>query len=326
MDFISQLSIFLAGRSTTVPQAGTRLNEKIVVVIPTLDEECGIQAVIESIRKYYGRYRYDVLVVDAHSRDRTVEVAKKCGAKVIYQSGRGYGDALNTGLFYALEHLDPTILVTMDGDGTYDVEDSTKLINSILEGKADYAIGNRLRGKMMKQGVRFYGNKLISWLTCKLLKLNIEDTQSGMIAFRSRLVGSSGFKTKGWGINTEMAQAASVLGMRIAEIPIRYHPRLGRSKLNPIRAGLVDLGVATRIMRDTEPLLLFGSIGTVFLLVGLVFGIDVAHEFALTGVISRAHSAVFSALTLIFGLQLLSLGIITDMLKVPRRVQFFEEA
>ena len=84
---------------------------------------------LEGIKKYYKKYDCRILIVDVHSKDKSLDIARNLWDIVVYQNEKGYEDTLNTDFLYALEYLEPTIFIKMDGDGTYDIEDSTKLMD-----------------------------------------------------------------------------------------------------------------------------------------------------------------------------------------------------
>jgi len=302
------------------PRARTRrIRERLVVVIPALDEEVGIARTIYDIKRSFAGTNFKILVVDGGSTDQTVSVASKAGATVIPQRQSGYGDALSTGFHYGYHYLRADILLTLDADGTYDAHDARTIVDRIEAGEVDYAIGRRRANQESMTLFRKYGNILISWATCRLLRLKgIKDTQSGLMAFRSYLIRQEDLLTTGWGINTEMLKLAKELGLRIGEYDTKYYARLGKSKLNPVLSGAVDIAIALRLMRDTEPLLMFGFGGGMMMAIGVGFGIVDLFIWSQTHLVSVAYT-VLSALALMVGLQLVSLGLVAEMLKTRLR-------
>jgi len=291
------------------------LTPKIIVVLPTLNEEEAIGSVIDDLKRYLKSYNHEILIVDGHSTDNTVKIAKNHGAHVIYQRQKGYGEALYTGFIYAREKMGGDILVTMDGDGTYDPKDVPNLLQPILNNTLDLAVGKRMPevGAMKKTNI--LGNRLISWLVKKLLHINVSDTQSGMFAFRSYLIDFIELKVSGWAFNTEILSEAKHVGMRIGEVPITYRKRLGKSKLNIFQAGLINLGVILRLARDFEPLLLFGAVAILLIALGVFLGLIILVEFIMKGTMRHLALSIFSSLCITTGIQLFSLGLIADMIK-----------
>ena len=243
----------------------------IAIVIPTLNECEAVGKVLRSVKDAMYSYEYRMLVVDGHSIDGTDEIAKDMGAEVIYQRGKGYGNALKTGFFHARKRLDAKVIVMMDADLTYDPKYIPQLVAPILEDNADLVVGNRFAG--LQKGamplVNRIGNRVLSLVAKLAIGLNVYDTQSGMRAFKSKLLDNMHLVAVGMPFAMEMLAEAHSHDARIHEVPISYRPRVGKTKLNPIKDGGRILGVSVRLMFDIRPLLFFGSIGTVLGILGL---------------------------------------------------------
>jgi len=290
----------------------------IVIVIPTLNEEEGILSTINSINQALKeKFTYKIVVVDGLSTDKTVEIAKKLGAKIIRQRRKGYGDALQAGFYFVDTRLKSNIIVMLDADGTYEPADIVKMADIILRGEADFVIGNRF-AKMEKNSMtrlNKFGNKLLSATARKLLGIKISDTQCGLRAFRTDLANIFYTSALGMPFATEMLAATYSYHIKIKEIPTSYHERIGKTKLTPFQDGMGILGTIIRLMRDTRPLSLFGSIGLLLISIGIFTGAEVIVEYLQTQTVQRVPTAIFSALLIILGVQSVSLGLISDMIK-----------
>lgn len=158
---------------------------KVSIVIPTLNEEEGIGATIDSIRKEEFEKRgwdYEIIIIDGNSEDKTREIAEKKGAKVIIEPRKGYGRAYKTGLSIA----DGDIIVTGDADGTYPFDKVHEYIDLMLNEKLDFITTNRfayLSHKAMSFK-HFFGNFILSFMLCLLYGIKIKDSQSGMWIIR----------------------------------------------------------------------------------------------------------------------------------------------
>ena len=286
---------------------------RIAIVIPTLNECKAVGKVLGGVKYVMDGYEYRVLVVDGHSTDGTDEIARDMGADVIYQRGRGYGDALKTGFFHARKRLDAKVIVMMDADLTYDPKDIPKLVAPILEDEADLVVGNRFAG--LQKGamplVNRVGNRVLSLVAKLALRLNVYDTQSGMRAFKSELLDRMNLVAVGMPFAMEMLAEARSVDARICEVPISYRSRVGKTKLNPIKDGGRILGITVRLMFDIRPLLFFGSIGTVLGIVGLLL-----HYLTLP--IELAH-VVFPFIFMIGGMLLFWFGFVIVLIKKLRR-------
>ena len=290
----------------------------IAIVIPTLNEEGGIAPTIRAIKEAIGtKYSFKIVVVDGLSTDKTVEIARSMGAKVIRQRRRGYGDALQAGFYFVDTKLKTTITVMMDADGTYEPKDIAKMADIIISGDADFVIGNRFAnmGKDAMTGINRIGNKMLSSVARRLLKIKVSDSQCGLRAFRSDLANIFYNSSLGMPFATEMLTATSMYHIRIKEIPTSYYKRVGDTKLNPIQDGTRILSTIIRLMRDTRPLSFFCSIGSIMLAIGIFFGVEVLLEYLKTGVVGRIPTTILSVLLIVLGVQTISLGLISDMIK-----------
>lgn len=211
-----------------------------VVVMPTLNERESIEYIIDQIRDALKGYRYEIVVVDGRSVDGTDVKAREKGCTVVYQSKRGYGDALRTGFTYVKSFLPARAVVMMDADSTYDPRDIPRLITPVLKGEADMVVGNRfhMMDKDAMNIVNKLGNKLISAISYLLLKTRIKDTQSGFRAFRIELLDCLKLRYDGMQVALELIVDAQRSGAKIIEVPVFYRRRRGRSKLNPLKDGI----------------------------------------------------------------------------------------
>jgi len=295
-------------------------NLKVTVVIPTLNEEKSIGKVIDGIKKELtGRYSYNILVVDGYSNDDTVKIAREKGARVIFQKGKGYGDAYLTGFEYVRKKFQPDIIVMMDGDCTYDPSDIPLLVDPVIRGKADMVIGNRFikmeKGAMSK--INRLGNKILSKIAQWTLNINVNDTQSGYRAFKTSILDNMSLNSSGMPFAIELLAEAYRTGLKVIEIPVSYHKRLGgASKLSPLKDGMRILLTIIRLFRDYKPLVFFGIIGLMLILAGILVGINVVKEWLATGTVKRVPSAILSSLLITSGLQVMIFGLLADMIKV----------
>lgn len=290
----------------------------IVVVIPTLNEEPTIGTVIDEIRKVLSQFDHKILVVDGYSQDRTVPIALEKKVEVIFQNGKGYGDAYLTGFKFAVENLRADVIVMIDGDGTYNPHDVQRLLNPLLNDKVDFVIGNRFAG-MDKNAMGLwnkFGNKLISHVAKWLLRIKVYDTQSGLRAFKSELLKKMSLNHTGMPFAIELLAEAHHAGAKIIEVPISYHKRVGSTtKLNIFKDGLAIIGTILKLARDYRPLLFFGLIGSSLMAIGGFIGLWIVVEWLMKGTVTRTASTILSALLIMTGIQTFTVGLIADMIK-----------
>jgi len=293
---------------------------EVAVVIPTLNEEEAVGKVIDGIMEAMKQHSYRIVIVDGYSADNTVKIAEGKGATVLYQRGEGYGDALQAGFKYVHENLKVPVTVMMDADGTYDPRDLPRLIQPVTEEKADVVNGNRFKD-MEKDAMTItnrIGNKILSWVARRVLRIKVKDTQCGFRAFRTEMIRQLNLRATGMPFAVEMLAEATQAGAKIVEVPVSYRRRIGKTKLNPLRDGLMILGVILRLTRDYQPLLFFGGPGLIFILAGTLLGMRAVIEWLTTGVITHLASVMLSALLIMTGIQLVSLGLVADMIRKRR--------
>lgn len=299
---------------------------KLIVMIPAFNEEKTIGSVIKEIpREVEGFDEVEILVIDDGSTDRTVEVAREAGADYVvsHKKNLGLANAFKTGLETALK-LGADVIVNIDADGQYNAKEIPKLVKPILEGEADIVIGDRQIDRLdhMPRAKKI-GNKIATWVTRRLSGLPVKDAQSGFRAFsreaamRMNLLGDYTY------VQETIIQAANK-NLRIEWVPVEFRKREGESRLIPSiwsyakKAGLTII----RTYRDYHPLRVFLSVGLVFLLAGLAFGLRVLLHYFNTGMVTpHLPSAVLSVVLIVVGSLSVILGLVADILKMQRLLQ-----
>lgn len=198
----------------------------ISLVIPTLNEEHGIENVLQQVPKEVD----EVIIVDGGSTDRTVEIAKKYNATVIVEPKRGYGLAFLRG--FAAAQSD--IITTTDGDGTYPVRSIPQLVDALVEKKADFVSGCRfpLEDPTSMYYRNFIGNALMTGFTALLFKEKITDVASGMWVFRRNILQKFNFIDTRWNFSLEIKMEAMLhQNVKFVEQHISYYERIGESKV-----------------------------------------------------------------------------------------------
>jgi dolichol-phosphate mannosyltransferase len=201
----------------------------VEIVIPTKNEEGLIAEIIDAVAPY-GR----VLVVDGHSTDRTKAIAEARGARVIFDRGRGKGDAIRL----ALEQSDADILVFIDADGSHEPRDIPALVAPIAAGQADMVIGSRGKGGSdelhgtIEQFIRYVGSQLIMLAINYRWNVRLTDSQNGFRAIRRQTGLALDLRSNLTTIEQEMLMKALKKGFRVSEIPSHeYERRWGTSKV-----------------------------------------------------------------------------------------------
>jgi glycosyltransferase involved in cell wall biosynthesis len=216
---------------------------KTVAILPAYNEEISIGSMVLSTQKFVDR----VIVVDDGSNDNTSEIAKIAGAKVIkHLINKGKGAALKTG-FKNVKDYD--IIVTMDSDGQHNPMEIPKIIDPILNGKADIVNGSRYINGQDKE-TPFYrriGQKTLDKATFLNSGINITDSQSGFRAFARHTISAFRFKSSDYSIESEMIRDVAKNGFQIKEVGIGVRYDVNGSTKNPISHGM---GVLMKILLD----------------------------------------------------------------------------
>ncbi len=215
---------------------------KISIVIPALNEERAIKAVLDQIPVSAlndSGYEVEKLVVDNGSTDNTVAIAKKSGAIVVHESRRGYGNAYKAGF----EKADGDIIVTGDADMTYPFDALPRLLSIFEKDNIDFMTTNRLA--TLKPGVmtktHIFGNWVLSMVTRVLFKWPFRDSQSGMWIFKRSLWQDMNLVSFGMPFSQEIKIEAFISGCRCTEVPIDYRARIGEVKLSTYGDGLRNI-------------------------------------------------------------------------------------
>jgi glycosyltransferase involved in cell wall biosynthesis len=241
---------------------------ELTVVMPCLNEE---RTVVACVQKALGTMnaagiRGEVLVVDNGSVDRSVEVSRAAGARVVHQSLKGYGNALRKGFAEARGRY----ILMGDCDESYDFGDLGRFVAQ-LRGGADLVMGNRLAGEIKPGAMpwlhRWIGNPGLTWFLNLLFRAGIGDTYCGLRGFRNDAVPRMNLQMPGMELAPEMVIKSARAGLRIEEIPITLWPdgRDRKPHLRTFRDGWRGL----RFMLMCSPTFLFILPGLLLVLLGL---------------------------------------------------------
>ena len=267
---------------------------KIAVLIPCYNEEITVEKVIKDFRKELPDA--DIYVYDNNSKDRTAEIAKANGAIVKHEYKQGKGNVVRS-MFYDVE---ADIYVMVDGDDTYPAEFVHQLIEPVVEGRADMAIGDRLsNGNYQKENKRHFhefGNNLVKKSINVLFKANLKDIMTGYRVFSKKFVKNMPVMSPKFEIETEMSLYALDKRFVIEEIPILYRdrPEGSVSKLNTVKDGMKVLKTILKMFKNYKPLKFYTAIAVIIFLLGIIIGIPVFMEFFSLHYITKIPSAILA--------------------------------
>lgn len=210
---------------------------RVGVVIPALDEEQAIGRVITDIPEWVDR----VVVADNGSRDRTAEVARVSGARVVREPRPGYGNACLAGID---AQRDADVIVFLDGDYSDFPEDMADLVDPIAGGGCDMVIGSRVLGQR-EAGALTPQQRFGNWLATTLIRRvwGVGFTDLGPFrAIRREALERLEMRETAYGWTVEMQIKAAEGGLVCREVPVRYRRRIGVSKVSGTLKGSVLAG------------------------------------------------------------------------------------
>jgi len=243
----------------------------IVAGIPAYNEEKTIAKVILLAQKHVDT----VVVCDDGSQDMTGDIAQRLGAIVIkHKKNMGYGAAIQSILEKA-RTLNADLLLTLDADGQHDATEIPRLIQPILEGKADIVIGSRFLHENNKMPLyRRFGVKVLTKMTNGNGEAHITDAQCGLRAYNQKAIESLMPDENGMGISAEVLMKASALGLIVTEVPVEVsYKGLETSTHNPLKHGLGVISTIIRLIVEERPLTYLGIPGALLLLIGAFFAL-----------------------------------------------------
>jgi glycosyltransferase involved in cell wall biosynthesis len=283
----------------------------VSAIIPTKNEREAISQVVEATKQALDGYSYEIIVVDKSS-DETPDLAAKAGARVVRQTHRG---GVGAGLWEGFSQARGEIVVTIDGDGSYDPADIPRVIKPILTGTADFVNGDRLSGERMPESIailNLVGNRILTWVGNVCFGAHVWDSQSGMKAIRRESLNRMSLFESGFPTISELIGEAVRTRARIVEVPITYSRRKGETKLSPVIDGTRIFLATILLMRDYNPLLLFGGVGVLLVLLGALASVPVVAEYMFTGTFHMIGSALLSSTFTISGLVCILVGIMLN--------------
>ena len=206
------------------------IHKEITIAIPALNEAGAITDIIRACKKYSD----DVLVIDGHSTDDTVKIAKDLDARVIFDNRKGKGEAIRS----VIPHLNREIVVFVDADGSHDPDDIPRLIQPILDDEADHVSGSRLLGGSSElhggfdECFRLMGSSFITACINHRFKVTLSESQNGFRAIRTAVLRDLGLCEDITTIEQEMIMKTLKKGYRMAEVPTHEQKRkAGYSKI-----------------------------------------------------------------------------------------------
>lgn len=294
-------------------------NIEVSVVMPCLNEAETVGLCIRKALSAFSIHNIsgEVIVADNGSTDASVEIAKLLGARVVVVQQKGYGAALSGGILAAQGHY----IVMGDADDSYDFSSIFPFIQKLRDG-CELVVGCRLPagGGIIKKGAmpflhRWLGNPILTSIGKFFFGSNLSDFHCGLRAFRRGAFVKMALRTTGMEFASEMIIKATLLKMKISEVPITlYKDGRGRPPhLRTWRDGWRHL----RFMLLYSPRWLFLVPGITLLLLGILLGIPLLLGPIKVGVVAfDTNTLLILTMCILIGFQLLTFAVLAKVFAI----------
>ncbi len=286
------------------------------VVMPCLNEAETLGSCIrqaqESLR--FAGVQAEIIVADNGSSDGSPEIAEGLRARVAPVAAKGYGSALMGGIAAASGKY----IVMGDADASYDFRFIPQFLRE-LEAGADLVVGNRFKGGIARDAMpllhRFLGNPVLTRIARLFFGVPIGDVYCGLRAFRKEAYQAMDLRTTGMEFATEMVIKATLLGMRVTEIPTTLSPD-GRTRTPHLRTWR-DGWRTLRFFFLYSPRWLFLYPGILMVLIGLAAGIWLLPGPRRVGhVMLDVHTLLYAAIAMLLGFQAIAFAFFTKLFAI----------
>lgn len=282
------------------------------VVVPMYNEEENAPKLIQAIRESLHSYRYELILVDDNSTDRTRQAIKEAQDPntVLIELKRNYGQS--SALMAGIDYATGDFIITLDGDLQNDPKDIPAMLDSLLAKDDDLVIGWRKNRK--DNIIRTLPSKIANFIIRKTTKLNIKDHGCALKVFRKETAKSLDLYGEG---HRFITLHAHIQGARISEMPVLHHPRIhGVSKYG--------IGRTLKVVNDLllllftqkylqKPIYLFGNIGLIAFAAGTLINTYLLILKLMGNEIGGRPLLILGILLIFVGIQLFTSGIFIDL-------------
>ncbi|MGE7367189.1 glycosyltransferase family 2 protein [Desemzia incerta] len=288
-------------------------NKEVAILIPCYNESKTIAKVIRDFKEVLPNAT--IYVYDNNSSDGTDEIARKEGAIVSYEYQQGKGNVIRS----MFRDISADCYLMIDGDDTYPAEFAPKMVEGILEKRAEMVIGDRLSSTYFEENKRPFhniGNKMVRGLINLLFKNDVRDIMTGYRAFSYGFVKTFPVLSKGFEIETEMTIHALDKKLAIENVVVEYRdrPEGSESKLNTYSDGFKVLKTIGRLFKNYKPFIFLSIIALFLAIISLILFIPIWSQYQETGLVERFPTLIVSGFFMLAAVQSFISGVILDVL------------
>jgi glycosyltransferase involved in cell wall biosynthesis len=297
---------------------------KLIIQIPCFNEAESLPETLKSLpRQVKGFEEVEWLVIDDGSTDNTPEIAKAHGVHHIVQhtKNQGLAKAFMTGIDACLR-LGADVIVNTDADNQYNAADIPRLVQPVLDGKADIVVGTRpIEAIEHFSFLKKLLQKLGSWVVRVVSKTSIPDAPSGFRAIsRQAAMHINVFNDYTYTLETIIQ--AGQKNMAVVSVPIRVNKDMRPSRLIKSIRSYITKSIMTifRIFVIYKPFRYFFTIGSMLFASGFLIGVRFLYFYATTGGAGHIQSLILAAVFLAIGMQIILVAFLADLLSVNRKL------
>lgn len=283
------------------------------VVVPVYNEEENVPLLINAVHDVLKNYQYELILVDDFSTDKTVKTIKNMAHPnvVLIELKKNYGQS--SALMAGIDYAKGDYIITMDGDMQNDPVDIPMMVDKMDDGDYDLVIG--MRQKRKDNFIRTFPSKVANFIIRRTTKLNVKDHGCALKVFEKETAKNLDLYGESHRFITLHAHLG---GARIAEVPVKHHPRqFGVSKYG--------IGRTTKVINDLllllfnqkylqKPIYLFGNIGIIAFAIGMLINLYLLILKLMGESIGSRPLLILGILMVFVGIQLFTTGIVVDLL------------
>lgn len=297
---------------------------KLIIQIPCYNEEKTLPIALAALpRTIDGIDQIEILIIDDGSTDNTLAVARQAGVEHIvrFPQNRGLAKAFMAGIDKSLA-VGADIIVNTDADNQYEANDIPVLLAPILDGTADFVVGERPISEIKHfTPLKKILQKLGSWVVRVASKTDIPDAPSGFRAI-SREAAKRLHVFSEYTYTLETIIQTGQRGFAVASVPVRTNADLRTSRLvKSIRSYVVrSMSTIIRVFMTYKPFRFFAVPGFTFFIVGFLIGLRFLYFYAIGEGDGHIQSVILSGILLTTGFLMSVIGLVADLISVNRKL------